>query len=266
MDPDSLTGQVARRRRAQEECQRSGVVELRVVRYRAAALVLNARAAGADKDRVDADAVWAEFVRERSHQAEDRPSARSRGGAKRVAGFAGGRCRHDHASSFKRALEQRHRATREMELAVQIDSDGALPAGAVDRLDGACRPGDATVADQHVEATERALHVFKYRADVRGDRDVGHAVGDAGHFRAQAVECTAIDVADVNSGTGQVERPRDRRADTPGARGDQNAQATRRAKRIEDRHEEQSGRPAGETQCDSRTLAWTLQCEENRRA
>ena len=46
---------------------------------------------------------------------------------------------------------------------------------------------------------------------------------------AQAVEGAAIDVADVDSGAGHVERPRDRRADAPGARGDQNAQAARRA-------------------------------------
>src|SRR6476619_3621124 len=123
---------------------------------------MNSRRAGAEQDRVDADAIRAELDRERSHQAEDRPSARGRGGAKRVAGLAGRRCRHDHASPFKRALEQWHCATREMELTVQIDSDGALPARAVDRLDGPRRPGDAAEAVQHVEATERALHVFKY--------------------------------------------------------------------------------------------------------
>src|SRR5580765_8668051 len=63
VDPDSLPGQVARGRGAQEECQRSGVVELRVVRHRTAVLVLNARGTGAEQDRVDADAVRAELDR-----------------------------------------------------------------------------------------------------------------------------------------------------------------------------------------------------------
>ena len=83
----------------------------------------------AGQDGVDAHAVRAELDGQRLRPGRRWPTCWRVRRAQRIAQAAGDRTHRDDAGAGRRLLQQRHRAPREVVLAVEVDRDRALPAG-----------------------------------------------------------------------------------------------------------------------------------------
>jgi len=120
-----------------------------------------------------------------------------------------------------RALYERHRLSRAIEHAVQVDGDAALPVLWADILDLGGGAGDAGVIHQHVQSAELALDIGEQALDVR---QICHICARASDRLGQLCERPLVNIAHVDARAMVKEGLRDGAADA------------RRAGRHEDAH------------------------------
>jgi hypothetical protein len=196
-----------------------------------ASITVHARSWTIRLDRVDADVRGAELDREALGETDDRPFRRRVRRTQAKAESPGDRRQVDDAAAPRR-LEQRHRAARAVEHAVQVDGDRAVPIGDADVLDRRGRPGDPGVVDQHVETAEMRRGCVEHRVHLCRNGDVGNHSADVRARGAESAERIAIDVAGVQPGAGIGESLNERATDAGGARSDEHPKISGRCIHI----------------------------------